>query len=552
MDYTDEVLIKQTLLGDRESFHSLVRKYQGMVCGLAYHKVGNFEDAQELAQEAFLCAYRDLHRLENPNKFSNWLHSITSNTCISWRRRRRLDTVPLESESYVSEIMDESPTPEEAAMIDEQNSFVHNAMKNLPESQRLAVTLYYMDGLSVNEVSDFLDIPVGTVKSRLYKGREKLKGELMKMIEQEFAKQRPGDEFANKLQERIDAVLEQSTQILGELFQKKILKPEDIQRVKSMAGQFAATPAIDIEIEDLWRQAFDNTVAQDRGTAFEKVIWQQVFDSIIGQDRDTAFEQVMQLFHQSADLEMWGWQLYAVAALDVLKMAEEDEERKPSDINVLMGYTVGQHASEGRFEWRSSDWHCMSWGDLGLFEEIYRMGVKIPMEHLEVGTSWCTEKLMSRSGDNLHEITIEADDDTIEVPAGKFENCLRVSTMISAQRLGKRKDLKKWVYWMAPGIGMVKFTSKVFDRPKHDREIVLKEYSIPEPNQSYFPLLIGSRWHYDWDSPRFNAPTSEVYRLLCQKGENFYFSRARYIYGNFSDSEVGKMVAAKKKEDAKK
>ena len=63
-----------------------------------------------------------------------------------------------------------------------------------------------------------------------------------------------------------------------------------------------------------------------------------------------------------------------------------------------------------------------------------------------------------------------------------------------------------------------------------------------EPGQGHFPLLIGSRWHYEWDDPGFNAPTAEVYRLLCQKGEDFYFSRARYIYGNYADSEVGKMV----------
>ena len=470
MNHPDETLVKQTLSGDKDAFSLLVRKYQGMVCGLAYHKLGNFEDAQELVQEAFLYAYRDLHRLEDPSKFSHWLYSITSNTCVSWGRKRMLDTVSLESGSRVSEIMDTLPTPEETVMIDEQNNLVHNAIANLPEPQRLAVTLYYMNGLSVDEVSGFLDIPVGTVKSRLHKGRKQLKGELMAMVEQTFAKQRPGDEFTKELRERIDTVLAESTEILMELLQKQILDPEDIQRVKSMVGRFAVTPAADVDL---------------------KALWQQIFDSTVGQDRETAFEQIMQLFHQAADLEMWGWQLYAVAALDVLKMAEEDEKRKPNDVNVLMGYIVGQHTSGGRFEWRSGDWHCMSWGDIGLFEGLYRMKLKIPMEHLEVGTLWRIEKPMSHGEDNLCVTTIEADDDTITVPAGRYENCLRVSTMISSQRLGKRKDLQDWRYWMAPGVGVVKFTSQVFGHPNRDKEIVLKEYFIPESSQDYFPGSSG-------------------------------------------------------------
>ena len=80
---------------------------------------------------------------------------------------------------------------------------------------------------------------------------------------------------------------------------------------------------------------------------------------------------------------------------------------------------------------------------------------------------------------------------------------------------------------------------------------MLKEFFIPESSQDYFPLLIGSRWRYEWDDLAFNAPTAEVYQLLCQKGEDFYFSRARYTYGNYADSEVGKMVAEEKKKAQK-
>lgn len=531
MHRSDEILVEQTLSGDRDAFSLLVRRYQGMVCGLAYHRLGNFEDAQELAQEAFFNAYRNLHRLEDPKKFSNWLHSITSNTCISWSRKRRLDTIPLDSETGVHEAMDTLPSPEETVLVEEQQDSVRNAMSNLPEPHRLAVTLYYMDGLSVDEVGAFLDIPAGTVKSRLHKARKQLKGDLMAMVEQTFADQKPGDGFAKQFQERIDVVLSESTEILTGLLQKSVPDAEDIQRMKDMAKRFDVKPAQETDLSDLWKRIFDN---------------------IVGQDRESAFQQVIELLYQSADLEMWGWQLFAIATLDVLKMAEEDEERKPDDINILMGYIIGQHATDGRFEWRSSDWHCQSWGDLGLFEEIYRKKLKIPRERLEVGTSWSMDKPMSRSEENLYETTIEADDDAITVPAGTFENCLRVSIIISSRRLGKQKKCQHQTLWMAPGVGVVKSVIRTFSRSNRDREVVLKECFIPETNQDYFPLLIGSRWHYEWNDLAFSAPTAEVYRLLCQKGEDFYFSRARYTYGNYADSEVGQMVAAQKKKDQKK
>lgn len=526
----DETLVEQTLSGDEDAFSMLVRKYQGMVCGLAYHKIGNFEDAHELAQEAFINAYRDLHRLQEPEKFSHWLYSIALNTCISWLRKRRLPIVSLESEACEREFVDTSPTPEENILAEEERDFIHNAMANLPDSHRLAITLYYMDGLSVDEVGRFLDIPPGTVKSRLHKGRKLLKEELMAMVEQGFAEHRPGDEFAAELRERIDVVLAESTEILTSLLRKSVPDAAEIQQIKSMVERFAATPSTDTKLDNLW---------------------EQIFDSITKQDREIAFNQVMQMLYQSADMGAWGWQLCAIAALDLLKMAEEDIERKPDDINILMGYMVGQVATGGRFEWRGSSWRCMSWGDIGFLEEIYRSNLKIPVEHLEIGTSWFLEMPMFRDDGNLYETTVEADNDVVTVPAGRFENCLRVSIVASSRRLGKKEERQIRKLWMAPGVGLVKSTIQVLKRPEHNREIVLKNYFVPDRSQDYFPLQIGCRWHYEWDDACFRAPTAEVYRLLCQKGEEFYFSRARYIYGNYADSEVGKMVAAERKKEQK-
>jgi RNA polymerase sigma-70 factor (ECF subfamily) len=524
MKSKDEILIKRAISGDKDAFGLLVEKYKGMVCGLAYHKVGNFQDAEDLAQEAFIQAYQSLHRLKEHDKFPYWLYSITSNVCVSWLRRKRLDTVPLESAPGGRNIVDWAPTPAEVVESKELQNTVLNAIAKLPEPNRLAVTLYYMDGLSVQEISDFLNVPAGTVKSRLHNARKQLKGELMSMVEQTFVEHKPGKEFTPQLQARIDSVLAESTEILTGLLKQEIPDADGIKRIKTMVERFSTIPTTEVDSEQLWKDAFGN---------------------VIGQHRETAFKQALQLLYSATDLDLVKGQIFSLATLDVLKMAEEDIERKPNDINILMGYMIGQHTSGGRFEFRSSDWYCVSWGDLGVFEEIYRASSKIPLKHLEVGMNWKKE-VAGKWEISIYDTTIEADNDVVLVPAGEFHNCIKVTTVASSRHLGKESKHSSQTLWMAPGVGIVKFSVKVLDRENRDKDIELKEFFIPQPSQDYMPLVIGSRWRYEWSDQGFNAPTAEVYRLICQKGEDFYFSRARYIYGNYADSEVGKIVAAEK------
>jgi len=343
MKSKDEILIKRTLSGDKNAFGLLVEKYKGIVCGLTYHKVGNFQDAEDLAQEAFIRAYQNLHNLKEYDKFAHWLYSIASNTCVAWLRKRRLNTVSLELESDVVNIIDVSPTPSEVVESKELQNVVQDAIAKLPEPNRLAITLYYMDGLSVQEVSDFLNVPAGTVKSRLHNARKQLKGELISMVEQTFVKNKPDEEFTPQLQARIDSVLAESTEILTGLLKQGAPDADRIERIKMMVERFSTIPTAEVDFDQLWRDAFDN---------------------VLGQNRESAFKQVLQLLYSAVGVGSGAGQMFSLAALDVLKMVEEDIEHKPNDINILMGYMIGQHTSGGRFEFRSSDWHCMSWGDI--------------------------------------------------------------------------------------------------------------------------------------------------------------------------------------------
>lgn len=197
---TDAELVRQVLAGRRDSFGELVRKYQGAVYGLAYHLLRHVADAQDAAQQAFIAAYQHLDRLAQPEKFAAWLYKITVNECRMWQRRRR-ETVSWETLPPDEPSNTESPA--EAAERAELRCRVTAAVQTLPEAQRLAVTLFYMDGLSYQEVADFLSVPVSAVKGRLHRARTQLQEELMEMAAEILQAEKPGEEFTKAVQQAV-------------------------------------------------------------------------------------------------------------------------------------------------------------------------------------------------------------------------------------------------------------------------------------------------------------------------------------------------------------
>ncbi|MFQ6043501.1 MAG: sigma-70 family RNA polymerase sigma factor, partial [Candidatus Poribacteria bacterium] len=202
---TDVTLVQRCLAGDTEAFSMLVKKYESAVYGFCYHKVGNFADAQDLAQEAFVQAYIDLPQLRDATKFSHWLYRIASNVCTTWlrkqRRKRKIETVPLDDalEEYGDFIDETASSPHEAVEYKELSASVADAISALSDKNRLAVTLYYIDGLSYGEIANFLDVPQSTVKSRLNKARKQLKEEFIKMVTSDLQEHPLPDDFAEKV-----------------------------------------------------------------------------------------------------------------------------------------------------------------------------------------------------------------------------------------------------------------------------------------------------------------------------------------------------------------
>lgn len=179
---TDEkVLIRKVLDGDQEAFAELVALHEKQVYNLCLRMTGHPEDARDLAQEAFLKAWRGLRFYKFESSFSTWLYRLTSNVCIDFlRQQKRRGTGSLvvsdeEGEETELEVPDHEPLPEQQVIQQENQRIVAAAMDELEEEFRLALTLRVVDELSYEEIGEILDLKPGTVKSRIARARIKLK-----------------------------------------------------------------------------------------------------------------------------------------------------------------------------------------------------------------------------------------------------------------------------------------------------------------------------------------------------------------------------------------
>ncbi|MFQ2822366.1 MULTISPECIES: RNA polymerase sigma factor RpoE [Aeromonas] len=185
----DEQLVERVQRGDKAAFNLLVKKYQQKVVNLVARYVNNPGDVPDVAQEAFIKAYRALPTFRGESAFYTWLYRIAVNTAKNYltsqgRRPPSSDVEADEAESYGGgEALQEVSTPENLALTDEIKRTVFSAIEALPEDLRTAITLRELEGLSYEEIAEIMDCPVGTVRSRIFRARDAIDKKLQPLIE---------------------------------------------------------------------------------------------------------------------------------------------------------------------------------------------------------------------------------------------------------------------------------------------------------------------------------------------------------------------------------
>jgi RNA polymerase sigma-70 factor (ECF subfamily) len=184
----DQALVERVQKGDKAAFDLLVRKYQHKLIGLVSRYVRSHAECEDIAQEAFIRAWRAIGSFRGDSAFYTWLYKIAVNTAknhlVAAGRRPPTDDIDADDEVFMagSQRMHDNATPEREMMRQEIEQSVFSTVQALPEELRTAITLREVDGLSYEEIAEAMGCPIGTVRSRIFRAREAIDEKLRPLL----------------------------------------------------------------------------------------------------------------------------------------------------------------------------------------------------------------------------------------------------------------------------------------------------------------------------------------------------------------------------------
>lgn len=182
----DARLIEATLAGDREAFGLLVERHQDRLYNALYRFLGSAEDARDVAQDTFLQAMTRLRSFRGDSAFYTWLYRIGFNLAMSHRRRAKpMASIDRLHQAVGAEPSDNGASPESPILAAERIEMVQSAINRLPDDQRQVVVLREIEECSYEQIAEILDVPLGTVRSRLFRARLLLKEYLEQMLQED-------------------------------------------------------------------------------------------------------------------------------------------------------------------------------------------------------------------------------------------------------------------------------------------------------------------------------------------------------------------------------
>ncbi len=181
--FDDSILIENTLQGDMHAFEKLVIKYKSLIYTLVFRIVNNNEDAEEVSQDVFIKAYKNLESFNFKSKFATWIYRIAYNEAINKLKSGKKFSSYLEIKENLHEIPEVETDRYENI---DKSYYVDIAMQNLSESERFIVTLFYYEDLSIKEIANITDFSIANIKVKLLRARQKLYDLLKDKFEKEI------------------------------------------------------------------------------------------------------------------------------------------------------------------------------------------------------------------------------------------------------------------------------------------------------------------------------------------------------------------------------
>jgi RNA polymerase sigma-70 factor (ECF subfamily) len=179
-DLTDGELLAKAIAGREDGFEEIVRRYQRPITSYIYRMIGNYDAALDVTQEVFIKVYNSMARYSPEYKFSTWLYKISHNAAIDYLRRNSNHLQSLETENadgtYQLQFESKRPSPETERERSEWREEIAAAVKCLPNGYRELIVLRHTQDLSYDEIAEITNLPLGTVKNRLFRAREMMRG----------------------------------------------------------------------------------------------------------------------------------------------------------------------------------------------------------------------------------------------------------------------------------------------------------------------------------------------------------------------------------------
>jgi len=529
-------LIRQAMHGDIDAFAELVRLYRDAVYGYCYHRTGSFEDAQDLAQETFVRAYTRIRQLRDPAKFPAWLRKIAANICTRWAKSQK--KAPPDS---IHQCAAETG-------VHSRSEVVKTALENLPENERIVVILHYVDGYSYSEIARFLGVTEDSVRGRLYRGRAKIKSEVLKMAEDAFDENSLDEKFVVETVNRAVREAHDAYLVDKSLSRKKVeeaqsyIKQIDITAIKDPIEMGKALLGLSIRefvLDDIEQAKLH---LADAETLFRKANYEEGIQDCRAQ---MAYERIHQgnlqaayeLFMQVEDY--WKQRRLQDATITNYQYLAIARALESIGIETNWSRVLFLHAGECTF--------CCE-DDLILYQGGAQLGVHkhncperiVLLPWPKVGPAPLPFVLIRRhpqAGDTLRfahptgrseESIFETESDTVETPAGAFTNCARISNRIFAKSNWDGDIVATRSLWFAPGVGIVRVAYQMKGQTKDNSELI--EFHIEEPTTEYLPLAVGNRWRRRWiEGEDEMGLRTEVYQEIVGK-DNSKFVGIEYSY----------------------